>query len=343
MSQRVTIKDVAARAAVSYQTVSKVLNKQAQVSKETEARIWEAVQAVGYRPNWSARSLRSRRSFRIGYSWAPASSEQGNAILDQFLQGLAQAGQKVGYQVLTFAHQPAGQWIEAYREMMDTNQVDGFVLSSVEYDDPRIVLLQERNFPFVAFGRSNPGWDFPYVDVDGAAGMVMLVEHLVARGHRKIAALAWSENSRVGNNRMEGFQGALAAARIRPAPEWIQRGEGVCQFGKQATARLLDLPQENRPTAIVAFNDFMAVGAIQAVQARGLQVGSDLAITGFEDNPIAQYLSPPLTSVRQPVLEIGQQVMRMLAGILSQQSLQGTALLLQPELIIRESSAPERI
>jgi DNA-binding LacI/PurR family transcriptional regulator len=259
------------------------------------------------------------------------------------LHGLALAGQKAGYQVLTFAHRPAGQWIEAYQEMLDTDQVDGFVLSSVEYDDPRIVLLQKHGFPFVAFGRSNPGWDFPHVDVDGAAGMAMLVEHLAARGHRKIAALAWSENSRVGNNRMEGFLAGQALAGIRPEPEWIRRGEGVYQFGKQAADRLLDLPQENRPTAIVAFNDFMAIGAMQAVQARGLHVGSDIAITGFEDTPVAQYLSPALTSVRQPVLEIGKQVMTMLAGILEQHTPQETSLLLQPELIVRGSSGPERV
>ncbi len=322
-----------------------MLNKQARVAKATEARIWEAARVVGYHPNLVARSLRSSRGFRIGYSWAPALPEQGNPILDQFLQGLAQAGQAAGYHVLTFPHRPGELWIEAYQGLIDTNQVDGFVLSSIEYDDPRIVLLQKCDFPFVAFGRSNPGWDFPYVDVDGAAGMAMLVEHLVAGGHRKIAALAWSETSRVGNNRMEGFRSALAAAGIHPPPDWIQRGEGVCQFGRQAAARLLDLPHGTRPTAIVAFNDFMAVGAMQAVRERGLQVGTDIAVTGFEDTPAARYLSPPLTSVRQPVLEIGRQVMTMLAGLLQtgtleQQSPQATSLLLQPELVIRESSSP---
>lgn len=220
-------------------------------------------------------------------------------------------------------------------------------MSSVEYDDPRIILLQKFNFPFVAFGRSNPGWNFPNVDVDGAAGMAMLVEHLLARGHRKIAALAWSENSRVGNNRMEGFLSRLAAAGIHPPPEWIQRGEGVYQFGQQATARLLDLPQESQPTAVVAFNDFMAFGAMQAVLARGLRVGDDIAITGFEDTPVARYGLPALTSVRQPVLEIGRQVMTLLADILladipQKQKPETASLLLQPQLVIRDSSGPER-
>ncbi len=338
MSRQATIKDVAARAGVSYQTVSKVLNHKIRVSRATEERIREAARAVGYRPNLVARSLRSRRSYMIGYSWAPSLPEQGNPILDLLLQGMVSASKQAGYHVLPFQHRPGDRWIEAYQEMIDANRVDGFVLSGVEYDDPRIQMLQGSGFPFVAFGRSNPHWDFPFVDVDGAVGMTRVVEHLVAQGHRKLAALAWSEKSRVGNNRMEGFLRGMALAGIDLHPEWIQRGEGVVQFGRQAAARLLDLPVNIRPSALVAFNDFMAAGAMQSAQARGLQVGTDLAITGFDDTSIAPYLTPALTSVRQPLREIGQRVIAMLVAILEQGETQEAHVLLQPELVVRQSS-----
>ena len=341
MSRQVTIKEVAAHARVSYQTVSKVLNRQARVSKETEERIWEAVQATGYRPNLIARSLRARNSHMIGYSWAPAPPQQGNPILDQFLQSMVDAGQAAGYHVLTFPYRAGKQWVEGYRDMIDSNRVDGFVLSSVEYDDPRIKLLQERNFPFVAFGRSNPDWDFPYVDVDGAAGMASVVDHLLARGHTRIAALAWSEDSRVGNNRMEGFKAAMGSAGIHIRPEWIQRGEGVYKFGAEAASRLMQLREEVRPTAIVAFNDFMAIGAMHAIHASGLQVGKQIAITGFDDIPLVQYLNPSLTSVRQPIWEIGQRVISILLGILNEQDGLNTQVLLKPRLIVRNSSGLE--
>jgi DNA-binding LacI/PurR family transcriptional regulator len=339
MSRRVTIKDVAAHARVSYQTVSKVLNKQAQVSKETEERIWDAVRVLGYRPNVIARSLRSQRSKMIGYSWAPSPKDQGNSILDQFLQSMVQAGDAAGYQVLTFPHRPEGKWIDAYRELIDTNRVDGFVLSSVEYDDPRIQLLQELDFPFVAFGRSNSNWDIPYVDIDGSGGMCQVVEHLLAQGHRRIAALAWPEDSRVGNNRMEGFLGALKEAGITPPVEWVLRGEGVFQFGLEATSRLLSQPAGHLPSAIVAFNDFMAIGAMHAVQAKGLQVGKDIAVTGFDDVPLVQYMKPSLTSVRQPIWEVGQQVISMLLELLVDRKAVRKNVLLQPRLIIRGSSS----
>lgn len=338
MTNRITLKQVAAHAGVSYQTVSKVLNKQIQVSKDTEERIWESVRLLGYRPNLIARSLRSQRSNLIGYSWAPIPRDQVNPILDRFLQGLVEAAESAGYHMLAFPYRPGKQWIEVYRELIDTNRVDGFVLSSVEYEDPRLLFLQEREFPFVAFGRSKPQLDFPYVDIDGGAGMRMVGEHLLEQGHRRIAILAWPEASRVGQNRMEGVLAALTAAGLELNPEWIARGEGNYQFGWQAATRWLELPPDRRPSAIMAFNDSMAIGAMNAAQERGLRVGVDLAITGFDDVPMAQYLSPPLTSVRQPVWEVGQRLIGMLHSILAGAPLEEKQVLLPPKLIVRRSS-----
>jgi len=341
MSRRVTIKDVAAQARVSYQTVSKVLNHQVKVTRETEERIREAVRITGYRPNLAARSLRSKRTHLIGFSWAPAPLEQGNPIIDQFLRSMVQAGQKAGYHILTFPYQPGEKWIDAYRDLIDTNLVDGFILSNVEYDDPRVKFLKDRDFPFVAFGRSNPDWIFPYVDVDGAAGMASVVDHLVQRGHSRIAALAWAEDSRVGNNRMDGFRAALTSMGIQVPPGWILRGEGVYRFGREAAGRLISLPQGSRPTAIVAFNDFMAIGAMHAAQARGLQVGKHIAVTGFDDTPAAKYTTPSLTSVSQPIWEIGRQVIDMLVGFLDGREGLEKNILLEPRLVVRDSTGQD--
>ena len=338
MSRRVTLKEVAALAGVSYQTVSKVLNQQIQVSKETERRIFQAVDSLGYRPNQLARSMRSQRSHLIGYSWAPTPPDQVNPILDQFLQSMAQAAESAGYHLLAFPYHKGEQWVDAYRDLVDTKRVDGFVLSSVEFDDPRIRFLQERDFPFVAFGRSNPGWDFPFVDVDGGAGMRMVAGHLAALGCRHIAVLAWPEGSRVGQNRLEGLLSGLEEARIPAEQVRVSRGEGNYQFGLECSRSWLELPQTQRPDAIVAFNDMMATGAMQAAREKGLQVGRDLAVTGFDDVPMVQYLSPPLTSVRQPIWEVGLQVMSNLLKLLDGIPLDGARLLLQPRLVVRESS-----
>jgi DNA-binding LacI/PurR family transcriptional regulator len=338
MVKRITLKEVAARAHVSYQTVSKVLNQQMQVSTKTEARIWKAVRALGYRPDHRARNLRTQRSHMLGYSWTPAPPDQANSILDQFLQSMMDTAEQAGYHLLPFPHWHVDDPIVAYRELMHTGRVDGFILSSVEFNDPRIIFLQQQNFPFVAFGRANRDWDFPYVDVDGAAGLRLTTEHLLERGHRRIAALAWPRRSRVGQDRLAGYMRAMKDAGIAPRREWIARGAGRVSFGYEATARWLALPRDQRPTAIVALNDAMAIGAMRAAQEHGLRVGTDIAITGFDDAPMVQYLTPPLTSVRQPIWEVGQHVLSMLVGMLHGEPLVDQHILLTPQLIVRASS-----
>ena len=339
MTEGITLKEVAQRAGVSYQTVSKVLNKQIRVSKETEERIWDAVQQLGYRPNLIARSLRSARSGLIGYTWDPAPPDLTNPILDLFLQSMAQAAEKSGYHLLCFPRSiDQEESLKSYRELIATNRVDGFIVSGIDYNDSRIHLLQELGFPFVAFGRSNPEWDFPYVDLDGADGIRQVTEHFIQLGHTKIATLAWPIGSRVGDDRLSGYYQALQKAGIEVRPEWVKRGEGRFHFAHEAALDLLNRPDNERPTAIVAFEDPMAIGAMGAIQELGLKIGDDIAVAGFDDSPMVEYLTLPLTSVRQPAWEIGQMVIKMLACLLNGEPLSERHVLLRPALIVRASS-----
>lgn len=335
---KVTLKDVAARAGVSYQTVSKVLNGEMQVAPETMERIQAAVQELGYRPNRIARNMRAGRSFMIGYSWTQTEPGQVNHILDQFLSGMVREAGVVGYYVLPFPFHEGKAQIETYRDLIRSGNVDGFVLSSVNYNDPRIQFLLKQKFPFVAFGRSNPDWDFAWVDIDGAAGTRQAVEYLIGRGHRRIAILAWPENSRVGNDRLQGYLEAMQAAHIAPEPGYVLRGEGTFEVGRAMTLHLLDLPAERRPTAIMALNDTMAIGAMAAARERGVTIGTDLAIIGFDDAPMAQYLFPPLSSVRQPIAEAGRKCVELLVALVEGREPEPRHVLLQPSLIIRASS-----
>lgn len=341
--RHVTLKQVASSAGVSYQTVSKVLNRQIQVSKDTEDRIWEAARTLGYRPSFTARSLRTQRTFTIGYSWPPSSPDQENIILDQFLQSMFLAAEERGYYLLCFPyHSNFEKHLSTYDELIETRRVDGFVLSNIEYKDPRVNLLLERNFPFVAFGRSNPELVFPWIDVDGGQGIREAMLHLLARGHTRIGALAWPLDSRVGNNRMEGYFSAMQDAGITPDDAWIKRGEGVFEFGYRATHELLDLPDGQRPTALIALNDMMALGASQAAKDRGMLVGSNFAVTGFDDAPMVQYTFPPLTTVRQPIAEIGQKIISMLMEYINAGKIpENPTVLVAPQLVIRGSTLAE--
>lgn len=338
MPRQVTLKDVAVKAGVRPETVSKVVNRKAQVSAETETRIWQAIRELGYRPNVTARNLRTRQSRMIGYSWRPVPPDQFNPILDKFLQSMVEAAGHVGYHILPFPCPPDHAQVEAYQEMVDTNRVDGFVLSSTNIDDQRIAYLQKIGFPFVAFGRANEAWDFPFLDVDGTAGLHTATAHLLSLGHRRIAAIAWPEDSHTGTLRLQGYRQAMSAADLTIDPAWIARGQHSAAFGQSAAAGLLDLPAARRPTAIVALSDLMAIGAMNAIQDRGLEVGRDVAVIGFDDVPMAQYLRPPLTTLRQPVWEIGQQAIAMLLQLLNGKPPAERHVLIAPELVRRASS-----
>ncbi len=338
MPKRITIKDVAARAGVSYQTVSKVINRRAQVHPDTESRIWQSVEALGYKPHHNARNLRAQRSRMIGYSWSSSETEQPNHILHMFLTSMVSEAELAGYHLLPFPYREGEDRVAGYRELIDSGRVDAFVISSVGYDDPRAKFLVEQNFPFVAFGRSSANDNFPYVDVDGAAGLRMATEHLLNLGHCRIAMLAWQETSRTGNNRLSGYLDALRAAGVEVAPDLIAHGDWKFEFGYAATERWLAWSPDQRPTAIVAVSDIMAIGAIQAAQSRGLTVGRDLAVVGFDDVPMAEYIQPPLTSVRQPIREAGHKCIEILVALLEGQTPVEQQVLLPPELIVRASA-----
>ncbi len=337
---RITLKEVAALAGVSYQTVSKVLNHQVQVAKDTEERIWKAAQELGYRPSYTARSLRQQRSQTIGYAWEPSPPDQTNPILDEFLQSMFHVAEQNGYYLLCFPlHADPELKLRSYQELIDTGRVDAFVLSHVEFNDVRIKYLCDRNFPFVAFGRSNQDLCFPYIDVDGGTGIRLVVQHLLEQNHQNIAILAWPEDSRVGSNRLQGYFDGLASAGIFPHPEWIVRGQGNFEYGLQGAQQLLSLPSEIRPTAIIALNDMMAIGAMNAVQAQGLVVGKEIAVTGFDDTPMSRFVNPPLTTLHQPVWEIGERLMNTLISMIDTGSLQEPiGELVAPKLVIRASS-----
>jgi len=339
MSKRVTLKDIAREAGVTYQTVSKILlGSEINVSSEVRSRVEAIAAELGYVPNVTARNLRARNSYLIGYSWQLELPGQLNPVLEGFVQSIVDHSERAGYHILMFPRHPNEDMTAAYAELARTGRVDGFILSSLEYNDPRIPMLQQLNVPFVAFGQTGSRDSFPYVDVDNRAGMRMAVEHLLEQGHTRIGAIVWPETSRVGTDRLNGYIDAMQAAGLVIDPEWIKRGEGVFEHGYEATLELLALEAYRRPTAIVTLLDLLAIAAMRAVQECGLKVGHDVAIIGFDDVPIIQYLQPALTSVRQPVWEVGRCAVEMLISLVEHRPVEKQQILLPPDLIIRESS-----
>lgn len=333
---KVTLKDVAKRAGVSYQTVSKVLNQKGSVANETEERIWEAVHDLGYRPNISARNLRTQSSNLIGYGWQQTADTTPHPILNHFLYSTVYMFEKAGYHLLTFLVENKTD-TSIYQKLFSQGQVEGFVLADTNHDDPRIAYFIENNIPFASFGQANDDWDFCWVDVDGEAGMKDVVRHLTSRGHQRIGLIAWPEGSRAGTDRERGYCQGLEEAGIGRQDNWIFRGDNELSTGIAAVQHFLSLPPAQRPTAVSCVSDQIAIGAINECAAQNLKVGRDIAIAGYDDSPMAPFLHPPLTTVRQPIQQVGEQIVELLLKQIDGEAINQKNILLRPELIVRDS------
>lgn len=334
-----TIRDVAKEASVSIATVSYVLNDRGTVSDETRQRVLQAVQKLGYRPSVIARGLQARESRMIGYSWRPVPPNQFNPILEKFIHSTAEAAARHRYHLLTFPYPEPYDEVDVYRDMVESGRVDGFILPNTNWNDRRIRYLLDVDFPFVAFGRSNPEWDFAWVDVDGTDGIRQAMSHLFEMDHRRIVCLAWPKDDVVCQHRLQGYLAAMADAGLGVDPAWIIRIENDYHHAYQAAQTWLAWPSDRRPTAVVALSDLMAIGVMNAAADAGLTIGPDLAVVGFDDAPVTDYLRPPLTSLRQPIAEVGERVVSMLIDLVHGRKPRPAQVLLKSKLIVRDSTA----
>ena len=351
VSSSPTVADVAKKAGVSRQTVSNVLNAPHRVRAETRRRVERAIIALGYQPNRVAQALRRSASRLIGYRIEPVHRESLANIHDRFMHALAEASREIDYHLLTFTADDPDDEVATCARLLRSGTVDGFVLYGLEHDDPRPAQLLELGAPFVAFGRSDDHSGYAWVDVDNVAGTVAAVDHLVERGHRRIGFLGWPSGTPAGDHRAEGWRSALAKHGLLGECQALDvRAVDSIANGARLCASLLD--RDDPPTAVVAASDTLAAGAWQAITARGLAVGRDVAVVGFDDTPTARALD--LSSVRQPIDEVGRAVLRALVDQLPgtpaspepKPPENGTTttpaqLLLTPTLVVRASSAPD--
>jgi LacI family transcriptional regulator len=331
----VTIRDIAERVGRSITTVSRALNDYDDVSPETKTLVRRVAMEMGYTPNAMAQRLQKRRTDTIGFIIPTTTHRYYDPFFSEILIGVGNRAAEMGYDLLVSA-QPAGEReLAMYRQIVDGRRVDGFVLVRLGQRDARVDYLRTTGIPFVAFGREAGQPDFPYVDVDGAYGMRLVVEHLVALGHRRIACICAPFDLNFTTLRLNGLRTALERAGVSLQEDMILEGTLTHRSGFDNANRLLDAPRS--PTAIVAFNDAMAIGAMRAAQERGVAVGAELAVTGFDDTPMAEHAYPALTTVRQPIYQIGMMVCEMLVQLIRGENIQKRQTLLQPSLVIRRS------
>ncbi len=335
---KVTLKTIAEEAGLSVTTVSRALAGYDDVNEDTRQRIAAIAERLGYQPNLTARHLRSKYTDTIGMV-IPRTAYFSDSFFMELLAGVGRQASEYGYDLLLSVQMPGEPEMAAYRRMVAGGRVDGMVLSRILRHDPRIDYLQSAEHPFVAFGRSNHD-DYPYIDVDGALGMRQLVAHFVAYGHRRIGFIRSPRELAFTAIRVQGYRDGLDDAHLAYDVALVVDGDLTQASGQQATAALLALPTP--PTAIIACNDLMALGAMAAVNAAGLRVGTDVAIAGFDDIAASAVADPPLTTVRQPIYDIGCLLVTNLVHILRGTSLDEGRTSIAPELVVRASSGSPR-
>jgi len=332
-----TIKDIAQYLHLSVSTVSKALNDYPDVAPETKQRVQEAVRLLGYHPNVIAQRLQSRCTGTLGFVIFYGGNSISDPLFNELLVSMLDATAHHRYDLLVSGCPASDSHLATYERMIKTGRVDGFILDGTDRHDERVAYLYREGFPFVAFGRTDQNLDFPYVDVDGRAGVRQAVQHLIDLGHKRIGFIGLPSFSFCAYDRRQGYESALQTNGLPLESDLIVEVEaGSEENGYSAMVQLLELSRP--PTAVMVSSDLMAIGAMRAMQERGLMVGHDLALIGFDDISLAAYTHPPLTTLRQPMQEIGQCLVDMLVCLLEDKPLPERHTLLVPTLIIRESS-----
>ncbi|MEP7292549.1 MAG: LacI family DNA-binding transcriptional regulator [Chloroflexota bacterium] len=329
---RITQIDVADFAGVAKGTVSYALNGNELIKPATRQKVLDAAATLGYRPNIMARNLKTNRAGIVGYSWHVADDpSRMNNLLDEFIYRVTMAAEAHANHLLTFI-QPQEDADRVYDDLISTNRVDGFILSDVAYNDMRIERLFALNAPFAAFGGMYmPDAAFAYVDVDGKKGIELVVNHLLERGHERIGLLNWHPGLLIGDVREMGYQDAMRRAGIAVEPEWIAYTPNILRSASEATARLMTA--KHPPTALVCTNDVMAFGARAYLDQVGLK---DVALTGYDDDPTAQFLG--ITSVHQPIDAVAKTLFDLLLGEINHEPRAVRQVVFEPELVVRQST-----
>lgn len=339
----VTIKDVAKIAGVSPSTVSRVLAGNPNISPKTSENVRQVLRDLNYHPHAGARSLVTGSSRTIGLITSrPTAQTFATMFFPEVIRGIGSVLEGEGYNLLLSTTQGEAKQREACLQMLRSRHVDGVILTSSRLGDELIDALVAEDRNFVLIGRpadAEGNLDHPsvhFVNNDNVLAAAVAVEHLISRGHRRIAFVNGPRHWVFCHDRLQGYQQGLAEAGIAFDPDLVQEGAITQQDGNQAVERLLSLP--NPPTAILAVDDTISLGVLEAALRRGLRIPAELAIAGFNDSPITTWTRPQLTTIRIPVFDLGAMAARMLLSRLDGIPTRPHQVILPSQIIAREST-----
>jgi LacI family transcriptional regulator len=332
LSGRVTMSDVADEAGVSKMTVSRVVNQKGEISSATRERVQQVIERLGYRPSAIARGLATRRTGTLGL----VVPDIANPFFTEIARAVEDEAYAAGYHVFLCSTYEDPRREREVLDSLEEQLVDGLVLCSsrLPLDELQAVI---DGFPAVVLvNRAVDGEEVGIVRVDSELGGRMATEFLLQAGHRAVGFLSGPVTSSEGRLRMRGYHQAMAAAGLRPQTGWEQACSSNVEAGLETACEVL--PRHPELTALICFNDLVAVGALQACASLGRRVPDDLAIIGFDDIPMAALVTPALTTCRSAQLEIGIQAMNLLRKCIDGRARECERSVLRPELVVRASA-----
>ncbi|MGW3602310.1 LacI family DNA-binding transcriptional regulator [Micromonospora sp. NPDC005161] len=332
-AQRPTLEAVAARAGVSRATVSRVVNGSTTVAQPIREAVNRAVAELGYVPNLAARSLVTQRTDSIALVMPEAATRvfSDDQVFPGIIRGVSQELESADKQlVLMLAGSPAGH--HRVERFTTGRHVDGVLFASLHGADPLPGTLARLGIPVVCSGRPLGDVPVPYVDVDHVGGVTAAVRHLIDSGRRRIATIAGPQDMVAGIERLSGYRSTVADAGL---PELVAIGDFTRESGAAAMHRLLT--EHPDLDAVFAASDLMAHAALRTLREAGRRVPEDVAVVGFDDIETAAYIEPPLTTVRQPIVEIGRRMTRQLLRMAAGETIEPAVML--PTELIRRASA----
>jgi LacI family transcriptional regulator, repressor for deo operon, udp, cdd, tsx, nupC, and nupG len=330
-----TIEDVARIAEVSIATVSRAIHTPEKVANSTRLKVNQAIAMTGYTTNAMARSLRLGRSNMI----LVVAPDIGDPNFSNILVGLENEARAHGYGILIGHTQNDAQRGLEYLKFINSNQAAGLILFTGILPFGHQTMTA-RLPPSVGVFEPIYNGGIPYVGVDDIAGARKVADLLLAEGHRKIAFIGDSRTRLAYSRRRQGYEEGMDAASIPKSQRIIVDGEGTIESGRLALEQLF--MQDTLPTAFLCVNDQTAIGVMLGLTARGYNIPQDFSVTGFDDVPLSGFMSPPLTTVRQPRTLIGKHAMRLLLDLVGKGEKPEAEMLLMPDLVVRNSVGPPK-
>ena len=330
-----TLEEVARVAKVSRATVSRVVNGDRRVAELTRSTVEAAVRDLGYLPERAARSLLTKVAREVVVVISePTAQLFGDPFFPRILRGISDALSAEEMQLVLLMPQMRADELRVERYLA-AGHVDGVLLVSLHGPDPLPEDLRARGIPVVVGGRP-PSTGITYVDVDNQRGAAAAVQHLLADGRRQVATIAGPQDMPAGADRLAGYHEALGSAGLAINEQLVEIADFSLEGGRSAMERLL--ARAPRLDSVFIASDLMAMGALSALQAAGRSVPSDVAVIGFDDSPLAAQAQPPLSSVRQPIEEMGREMAHLLIRMVTSRERVARQVILATELVVRASS-----